>query len=198
MICLLAVLAMSTGERTLVFVRHGETLANSTGHYDSATIDRFSAKGSNEVAALTTWLERQPRFDEILVSPSPRALRTIAPYLQATHQRAVVWPLLYECCTGPRSRDARPTRFSYGARIEIPRELSGLFTIESGEQRLPVAEDYNAGLAQVAAARRAFQMSFKGGRVLMVGHSGMGGHFLHDLTGRWTKLENATPVTVKL
>ena len=92
----------------LVFVRHAETVANATGQYSSSTIDRFSSLGESEVKTLTTKLEKEPFFDRIFVSPSPRALRTIAPYLRATHQRATIWPLLYECCTGHRPADAHP------------------------------------------------------------------------------------------
>lgn len=180
---------------TLVFVRHGETLANSTGRYNARTIDTFSPRGRQEVGVLTSWLEGQPKFDRILVSPSARVLRTIAPYLRATRQRATVWPLLYECCTGRRPRDAHPTRFSWGSKIAIPADLEGLFVVGPLGDRLPVANDYDSGLAQVEDADRLFKGPLSKGRVLIVGHSGMGGHFLHDLTGKWTKLENAKPVT---
>src|SRR5579862_3609661 len=81
----------------LTFVRHGETQANATGRYDSHTLNSFSPRGQQEVAELAGKLPA--RFDRILVSPSTRAMATIAPYLRKTHQTAVIWPLLYECCT---------------------------------------------------------------------------------------------------
>lgn len=180
----------------LVFVRHGETFANATGRYNSKTLNEFSDKGKSEVEALTGRLLRQPKFDRILVSPSPRALRTIAPYLKATHQKATVWPLLYECCTGHRPKNAAATHFSFGATIRIASDIAMLFTVEPGHDRYPNSPDYNSGLAQVEASLAEYKLRFAGGRVLMVGHSGHGGQFLHALTGRWRKIENCKEVQV--
>ena len=182
----------------LTFVRHGETVANATGHYNSKTLNAFSDKGASEVQALTQRLLAVPRFDRILVSPSPRVLRTIAPFLRASHQRATIWPLLYECCTGRRPKGAAPTAFTFGAKIEIPKDLLDLFVLEPAHNRLPVSSTYNAGLAQVDASIAEFKQEFEGGRVLLVGHSGHGGHFLHALTGKWKKLDNAVPVSLTL
>ena len=182
----------------LVFVRHGETLANATGHYNAKTLNQFSERGAAGVAALTSRLLAAPRFDRILVSPSPRALLTIAPYLKATHQTAIIWPLLYECCTGHRPKNAAPTHFQYGAKIKIPNDLAGLFVVLPDADRYPVSPSYNAGLAQVEASIKEFKSKFEGGRVLIVGHSGHGGQFLHSFTGRWQKVENTREIAVKL
>ncbi len=198
MLPVVSLLVVLTGPTDLVFVRHGETVANATGRYNSRTIDTFSEVGKAEVQALTKQLLGQASFDRILVSPSPRVLRTIAPYLTATHRKGIVWPLLYECCTGRRPKNAAPSRFAYGETIRIPKDIAGLFTIEPGHNRYPVAPDYNAGLAQVNASLTEFQARFAGGRVLLVGHSGHGGQFLHALSGRWRKLENAREVEVDL
>jgi len=182
----------------LVFVRHGETVANATGHYNSKTLNVFSEKGQAGVDSLTQKLLSEPRFDRILVSPSPRALRTIAPYLRASHQKATVWPLLYECCTGHRPKNAAPTTFGYAGKITVPRDVADLFVVEPGADKLPAASDYNSGLAQVAASVSEFQTKFSGGRVLLVGHSGHGGQFLHALTGKWRKVDNAKEIRVTL
>ena len=64
--------------------------------------------------------------------------------------------------------------------------------------KLPVASDYDAGLAQVDAAVAEFRQKYSGQRILLVGHSGQGGHFLHALTGRWQKVDNATEIHVRL
>jgi broad specificity phosphatase PhoE len=182
----------------LVFVRHGETQANATGHYNARTLNSFSEKGEKGVQALTKELLSQPRFDQIVVSPSPRALKTIAPYLRATHQKAIVWPLLYECCTGHRPKNAAATRFSFGSKIDLPKDIADFFIVEPAHNRLPVSPDYNSGLAQVDASVAEFKRRFEGGRVLVVGHSGHGGQFLHAFTGKWQKLENAHEYTVRL
>ena len=185
------------GSGEFTFVRHGETVANATGKYNSRSLNALSAKGQREVKALTAELLAEPKFDLILVSPSPRALKTIAPYLEASHQTAVVWPLLYECCTARRPKGAHATKFSYGPRIAIPIDLKPYFSLMPGETRFPEAASYNAGLAQVDAAVGEFRRKFAHGRMLLVGHSGQGGHFIHALTGRWIKLDNAKTVSVR-
>lgn len=177
----------------LTFVRHGETVANATGLYNSRTLDAFSAKGEAEVAALTKSLRSQ-RFDLILVSPSPRALHTIRPYLEATGQRATVWPLLYECCTGRRPRGAHPTRFVWGGQIRLSAQDRRVFRIDPAESRLPAPSDYDGGLAQVQACVAEFRTRCAGKRVLLVGHSGHGGQFFFALTGKRFQVKNADPM----
>lgn len=176
----------------LTFVRHGETLANATGKYNASTIDTFSEKGAQQVKTLTAALQKQPKYDLILVSPSPRALRTIAPYLKATGQKATVWPLLYECCTGKDS--GKPaTKFGWGAKITLPKDIEGLFRLDP-TAKYPSSPTWEAGLAQVDASLKQFKTDYAKGRVLIVGHSGHGGQFLARLDGKKRHLENAKPV----
>lgn len=182
----------------ITFVRHAETLANASGKYTSKNLNSFSDKGKAQVESLTKILTAEPRFNRILVSPSPRALRTIAPYLRATHQRATVWPLLYECCTGHRPKGAHATAFKFGPKITIPTDLKGLFVVEPGHDRFPDAPNYNAGLAQVKACLTEFSDRYMGGRVLIVGHSAHGGQFLHALTGKWIEVKNAKAIHFSL
>ena len=199
MIAPLALLVLAALRPTsLVFIRHAETLANKTGHYNARTLNSFSPLGASKIAAATGQLEAMGRFDKILVSPSPRVLMTIAPYLRDTHQKALVWPLLYECCTDRRPAGAHATKFKWGAKISIPAALTGLFVIDPAHDRLPVSPDYDAGLAQVAACVEEFKRLYSGGHVLLAGHSGEGGHLLHELTGRWIKVENAKPISVEV
>ncbi len=121
-------------------------------------------------------------------------MNTIAPYLRQTHQKALIWPLLYECCTGHRPPDAHATKFGYGAKIKIPATQSDIFRLIEGDSRFPASGDYNAGLAQVRAAIAKFSDRYTGFKMLMVGHSGMGGQFLHSLSGKWIEIKNATPI----
>jgi len=195
---LVAVVALFQKPTDLTFVRHGETVANATGRYNSKTLNAFSEKGQKGVDALTTRLLAEPKFDRILVSPSPRALKTIAPYLKASHQTAIVWPLLYECCTGRRPAHAAATKFTYSGKITLPADIASLFVIKSGYDKYPNAPDYNSGLAQVDASVAEFRQLLSGGRVLLVGHSGQGGQFLHQLTDKWIKIENTRPYKFEL
>ncbi len=182
----------------LTFVRHGETVANATGKYNSRTLNVFSKKGQEGVDVVTKKLEAEPRFDIILVSPSPRALRTIAPYLRDMHQRATICPLLYECCTGRRPKNAKAKPYKIGAAITIPSDIGPYFIILRGQDRLPYAPDYESGLGQVEAFVSQFRTQYSHRRVLLVGHSGQGGQFLHALTGKWRKVENAKEIKVTL
>ena len=181
----------------VTFVRHAETVANATGRYNSRTLNVFSDLGNQQVKALTDRLVAGKPFDTILVSPSERALRTIGPYLRATGQKAIVWPLLYECCTG-RRKGAVATRFGYSGKVSIPPGLGGLFTIIPGSDRLPNSPTYGAGLAQVAECLKVFRAKYAKGRVLVVGHSGHGGHFWYGLTGNRRQVKNAEEMTTRL
>lgn len=182
----------------VTFVRHGETVANATGVYNSKTLNTFSEKGEKGVSDLTKRLLKQPKWDLILVSPSPRALKTIAPYLKATGQKATVWPLLYECCTGGKKpKSTKP--LAYGAVFAIPSDIAPQFIVEKGKDRLPNAPEYGQGLVQIDEAVAEFKKNYMGKRILLVGHSGNGGQLINRLTGKWIKVENTTeiPFTLK-
>jgi broad specificity phosphatase PhoE len=171
----------------IVFVRHGETQANATGRYNSKTIDTFSDLGKKQVAALTPKL-KQMHFDAIVVSPSPRALKTIAPYLKETHQRAEVWPELYECCDahskkipGLTSKDVR-----YGAKVKLPDAIASQFALTPGKDRMIAAPSYEDGLRQIRMAANRLKNSYggTGKTVLVVGHSLHGGRMIEYLLGK--------------
>lgn len=171
----------------IVFVRHGETQANATGRYNSRTIDTFSALGEKQVAALTPKLMKL-RFDGIVVSPSPRALKTVAPYLKATNQKAAVWPELYECCDahskkvkGPTSKEPR-----YGGKVTLPEDISGFFALIPGKDKFVLTPSYEDGLRMIEMAAKRLKNGFAGsGKViLVVGHSLHGGRMIEFLQGK--------------
>ena len=195
---LLCAATLTRSTTDLTFVRHGETLANATGKYNSRTIDTFSPKGEKQVAALTLKLLKEKPYDIILVSPSPRALNTVAPYLKANGKKAQVWTLLYECCTQKRPAGAHATKFTFSKQsVKISASIGSQFRVDRSDSFLPSSPDYNSGLAQVEASVRAFQSKFAGSRVLIVGHSGHGGQFLKALTGKSFTVKNATPIHVR-
>jgi broad specificity phosphatase PhoE len=189
-------LALALVKTDVTFVRHGETVANATGRYNSRTLNTLSEKGNQQVSALTERLVKEPRWEAIYVSPSPRALRTIAPYLARTGQKATVWPLLYECCT-ERPRQPEAKSFSYGAPIEVPKEIAGYFVVPKGA-RYPAPRNYGEGLAQVSATVTEFRRMAAGKRILLVGHSAHGGQFLRRLTGKAYHVKNAEEIHLPL
>jgi broad specificity phosphatase PhoE len=196
MTTLLAALVVAL-PRHITFVRHSETVANATGKYNSRTLNTFSAKGEKLIVELTEELLKGPRPDAIFVSPSPRALRTIAPYLRRTRRTALVWPTLYECCTErPRKQEAKS--FGYGAKIVIPADIKDLFVVMPGMDRLPAPKDYGEGLAQVRKTVSLIKNGFRGGRLMLVGHSVHGGKLLKALTGKSYHVKNAEPIEIDL
>lgn len=189
-------LALTAVGTDLTFVRHGETQANATGRYNSRTLNAFSDLGKKQVAALTDRLVKQPKWDLILVSPSPRALRTIAPYLARTGQKATVWPLLYECCT-ERPRQKEASTFGYGTPISLPSDVEKYFVVPPG-LKFPAPRNYGEGLAQVNAGIKEFDARYRGRRILLVGHSAQGGQFLKRLTGKAYHIKNAEEIHLSL
>ena len=171
----------------LYFVRHGETVANATGRYNSRTIDTLSVKGQQEVAALTKELERY-RFDAIVVSPSPRALRTIAPYLRSHHLVAEVWPDLLECCDAHsrRIKGLTSSRPRYGSSIKLPPDLAPLFVLKPGDDHYLLSPSYDDGLRQIRLSAEHLRSAFGGSgkSVLVVGHSLHGGRLIELLEGK--------------
>jgi len=193
---LLAIVAVQPTE--IVFVRHAETIANATGKYNSRTLNAFSTRGQNQVAKLTNLLSEE-QFDAIVVSPSPRALKTIAPYLQRRGLKAEIWPELLECCHqrgSARSKPASPN-VRFGPKIEWHSSLDGIFTLRPDGQRYIDAPTYADGKRQVemTAKRIRTVWSGSGKRVLMVGHSIHGGMLISKLTGgKKYAVENASPL----
>jgi broad specificity phosphatase PhoE len=188
MILFLAAFVLAARSIEVVFVRHGETVANATGHYNSRTIDTFSAKGEKEVADLTRQLNSM-RFDAIVVSPSPRALRTIAPYLRAhPGVRAEVWPELYECCDAntKKIKGLTSSQARYGGVVKLPADIASFFTLAPSNNRFIQAPSYEDGLRQIRLAVDHLRRSFggTGKTVLVVGHSLHGGRMIELLEGK--------------
>ncbi len=183
----LALLVLSYRPTEIVFVRHGETVANATGKYNAKNINAFSERGKKQVQALAVKLQGM-RFDAIIVSPSDRALNSIAPYLRATHQVATIWPELYECCHqvgAARKKPATPS-VVYGSHITVPRGLEGLFRLRPGGERYISAPTYNDGMRQVRMGWKLLVQNFAGSgkTVLVVGHSLEGSRMLELLQGK--------------
>jgi broad specificity phosphatase PhoE len=194
----IALIALKPTE--IVYVRHAETQANATGKYNARTLNAFSIRGEKQVADLTQRLKFE-KFDAIIVSPSPRALKTIAPYLRSHGTKAEIWPELYECCHQPKSQRSKPAaaKMQFGQRIEWNSTLDGLFSLRSGGERYILSPTYNDGMRQIKQLRTVLVDKFGGSgkRVLVVGHSIVGGHLLAMLTGKRLQVQNASPIRLK-
>jgi broad specificity phosphatase PhoE len=193
----IALIALQPTE--IVYVRHAETQANATGNYNSRTLNAFSSRGERQVSAVTQKLKFEV-FDAILVSPSPRALKTVAPYLRATGKTAEIWPELYECCHQPKSQRSKPAsvKMQFGPKIEWHASLEGLFHLRPGGERYIIAPTFNDGMRQIKQLRTLLVQRYGGSgkKILVVGHSIVGGHLLAMLTGKRLPVQNAAPIRI--
>lgn len=179
-------------------MRHSETVANATGRYNSSTLNAFSKRGIAQTGKLTSSLQGS-EFDQILVSPSPRALKTIAPLLQRTDQVAEVWPELLEVCHQKGSERLKPAsaQIQFGSRIVWPTPFEEIFRHRDGGERYLLAPTYADGKRQIRLTQELLVSRFSGTgkRILIVGHSIHGGYLISMLTsGSRLKVENAKPI----
>lgn len=171
----------------IVFVRHAETVANATGRYNTKTLNSFSQLGEKQVSKLTQRL-KQMHFDAIVVSPSDRALKTLAPYLSQTRQTATIWPELYEVCHqvgAARQKPALP-QVRFGSKIDPPSWLAPYYRLRNGGDRYIDAPTYNDGMRQIALAYKLAMKDYSnsGKTILMVGHGLQGSRMLEMLEGK--------------
>ncbi len=176
----------------LYFLRHAETVANATGKYSAKTLNALSEKGQAQVVSVTKRL-KDYRFDAIYVSPSARALKTIAPYLRDAGQTATIWPELYECCHergAARRIPAGPLK--YGPKVEAPSVIAKYFSTAPGHARFVAVSNYQEGLRQVAMCADQVR-KLRARSVLLVGHSLQGSRLFRQLLQRepFIEIKNA-------
>ena len=197
----------------IYYVRHAETIQNTLERWSSVPVDMWPADlhkdrshlsrlGELQARALAPKL-RQYSFDTIFVSPLWRALETIQPYLEATDQRAIVWPELREITTigeyAECSRDQIGTvglpepspDFFEGEPIVLSQEQQSRFVIETGsELHTKIGSDIRQGSADVtqmlrSVQKRLFEQQALGRKsILLVGHAISGRFLLWLLTGK--------------
>lgn len=197
-LALVTVALGAVAQTPITYVRHAETIANATGKYSNATLNTLTEKGNQQVELLAKTLPR--RFAGIYVSPAGRCLRTIAPYLKATGQKATIWPELLECCHqrgAERNKPAGPLQ--YGPKITVPQELKPYFIIEPGHEREIASPTYKAGLRQIDMAAARIRKLPANESFLLVSHSIAGARLFEALTGQpnRTKIDNARPITIE-
>jgi len=115
-------------------------------------------------------------------------LRTVAPYLRASHRSATIWPELYECCHqvgAARKKPATP-QVVYGSKITVPPDLGGLFWLRPGGERLISAPTYNDGMRQIRMGAQLLVKEFGGSgkTILIVSHSLEAGRLMELLQGK--------------
>lgn len=180
----------------IYFVRHGETLGNSTHHHSKYNDRTFSAKGQKQVKELTRKLDSL-HFDHILVSPKYRAMNTIFPYLKKHHLKAEIWPELEECCW-QKERDISAFELNRGNKITVEQKMQPYFTFPDATARYRYApKGYADGMIMIFKSIDQLRSRFAGSGkiILIVGHYHAGSRMIELLQdmepeGRY-KISNA-------
>ncbi len=167
------------------FLRHAETVANSTGVWNEQTASAFSATGLDQVKEATQWLTRY-RFDAIVVSPMWRTQNTVLPFLKANGLSAEIWPELAECCWQKDRSAPVSTPMPMFGRPIIPEDSSRLHVREERATLEWNETTYGDGMRRVRAAVDLLRERFAGtGKsVLVVGHGNAGQRLIQLLRGR--------------
>ena len=176
-----------SGQTTVYFVRHAQTMALFTGHYSGKTEDEFSPRASQQLKILVSKLHNVP-FDAAVVSPAWRTIHTALPVLKDHHLQATIWPELYECCDqhGLAARKIPPhSNFRYGKVIQVPSALQEFFKSDPRDNRRFAYGNYQDGMKQIKLEVNKIIKNF-GGRgmtVLVVGHGYNGSRFVELMQG---------------
>jgi broad specificity phosphatase PhoE len=179
----------------LYFVRHAQSLGNVGGEYDLTMSGKLSEHGQKQAEKLPDRLLKY-EFDEIIVSPLERALRTIAPYLKKADRTAEIWPELVEARGNKHIPADVPPAMRFGGPVILPQDIKSLFRMrkdEAGSLMPPPDETYQEGQRRVTVAAERLR-ELHGGKdvsVLSVGHACSGARFLEaflsiSLDGRFS------------
>lgn len=178
--------ALAEGPTRLHLLRHGETVANQTGKYTKETLNVLSERGEEQVRDLTERLLAGPKFDAIVVSPVPRAMMSIRPYLARTKSVAEIWPSIAECCHQKDKTIRADAGLPLGQPVKIAAEDRPYFRVRPGAERWYAPADYAEGIKQVEALADQLTERFagKGQRVLWVGHGIIGALLIAKMRDR--------------
>ena len=195
--------AASPDPTEIYFVRHAETMSNFTGKYSLKHDRILSPHGKKQVQQLSQQLQ-QFDIDLIIVSPQPRALKTILPFLKKQRRTAEIWPSLDECCWQKKTPIYQFSQPQFGSEIELPTAIQAYFTFPDEHARFTLySQTYNEGITQVQMAVDQLLRRFgnSGKHILVIGEYHAGTRFIEILQGLkpegWYKLQNAMIIRLK-
>ena len=160
----------------MYFVRHAESEGNATGNYATEQSGVLSKRGMQQARDLASSLQTFS-FNQIVVSPLSRALQTAVPYLQATGQRAVIWPELAEFGLIPQRAKVAD---SWSSRpFHDPIGLPDLFNFYEDKAIMPIeGEPEESARRRVEVVKeRLLALPDELETILVITH----GHFLRNL-----------------
>lgn len=190
------------------FVRHAEAGHNVVKEWKDkpksewpayvGNANMFTPKGERQAQALPEKL-KGIQFDLIAVCPYWRTRHTILPYLQATGQKAELWPELEETsfvpiaftAAGAKPPEPNPTLFKGVNNFGLPDSEKAYFYFrdgdkkylewqEKGNKQLELANDLALSRKAIDLIKTRFGNSPKS--ILLVGHGDAGSTLLRLLT----------------
>ena len=169
----------------IYFVRHAQSVGNAGGEYDRSNASKLTDLGLQQAELLAERLMSY-QFDDIIVSPLERTVRTILPYLKKTDRKAEVWPELVEARGRKDVEMEVPEVMRMGAPIGLPEEALPYLRIrddEYGQNLAPGDENYQEGQRRVTVAGQKLleKHDMEDITFLVVGHACSGARFLEAL-----------------
>ncbi len=162
----------------LMLIRHAESMGNATGEYSTAIADSLSPRGHEQAHTLADSLQAW-NFAKIICSPLERTRDTIKPYLEATGQRAELWPEIAEACWHD-VREEPAVRWRPQPAPPLPKAYAELFYYRADHAvRHTEPETFGEGLCRVHTAVDMLREMSRNtdGTVLMIIH----GHFIREV-----------------
>ena len=185
LLVLFCVIGQSGSALDVYLIRHGETVGNTTGDYSPINQATFSPRGLEQVAAVPEKLKGF-RFDCVMVSPTWRTQQTILPFLEATGQKAEIWPEVEEVDCGITGDVVPSASVNRGTAVEIVEGAQDLIACRdevSSRRYAPTSRE--EGVRQLMLAVDLVKSRFGGSdkSVLIVTHSCAGGRLMELFLG---------------
>lgn len=183
---------------TVYYVRHAEVVANTVdaAQISAENADTLTALGERQVAALTTYLQGLGVTpDAVLVSPAPRAQKTIEPYLVAAGITGEIWIELNEIAGLPSTGAPLPSTPKYYTFYKATLAAQNLVFRDPSTTAFWQNDTYEAELLMVTTARNELLKRYGGSgkTIIVVGHAVAGAALIGLLRGN--DLMNGVPTT---
>ncbi|MBU0679538.1 MAG: histidine phosphatase family protein [Verrucomicrobia bacterium] len=180
--------AASAGKQSglhIYYLRHAETVANTSAVYTFKNESRFSPAGQKQVESVSGLLSDY-EFDSIITSPTFRTRKTILPYLKEKGMTAVIWPEAEECCWHSDRTTPAGDEIDFRNRILLDEDEAPFFTFRDDKADCWIKlSNYNDGMQIVERTHELILQQYGGKDVtiLIVGHQLSGSRLIELLLG---------------
>ena len=161
---------------TLYYIRHAEVVANTAdaGSVSTDTADTLTELGQRQIAALSTYLQGLSITpDAVLVSPAPRAQKTIEPYLVVNDLTGEIWIDLNEASNASSTAAPLPAAPVYYTYYKASIVAQNLVFRDPAATNYWQNDTYEAGVLMVTTAKSEILARYgqSGKTIVVVGHA---------------------------